>query len=148
MNKTYIDVLLREKRIRQKTVDISKIRSLLESIETNANVTLDIKLTKDSATVIFRELYESIRELGDALWWIEGYEPQDHGISIELLEIQPVKNPTTLKHLERYKTVRHDIQYRGFRASETQTKELTEFWNTSGKEILKQLKTKTSNTIV
>ena len=142
MNKTYIDVMIRENRIRPKTTEITKVRSLLENIEMNAEVTLEIALTKKSATVIFRELYECIREIGDALWWLEGYEPLDHGISIEILETQQVRNPQSLKHLENYKKIRHDIQYRGFKASEAQTREVTEFWNTSGKEVLKQLKTK------
>ena len=142
MNKTYIDVMIRENRIRPKTTEITKVRSLLENIETNAEVTLEIALTKKSATVIFRELYECIREIGDALWWLEGYEPLDHGISIEILETQQVRNLQSLKHLENYKKIRHDIQYRGFKASEAQAREVTEFWNTSGKEVLKHLKTK------
>ncbi len=142
MNKTYVDVLMREKRIKQKTTDITKVRSLLESIELNADVTLEIPLTSRSATVIFRELYEAVREIGDALWWLEGYEPLDHGVSIEMLETQQVKNLTSLRHLENYRKLRHDIQYRGFRSSEAQARELIDFWNTSGKEILDQLKLK------
>jgi len=142
MNKTYIAVMLREKRIRPKTVEIAKVRSLVENITTNANVVLGIVLNKNSATVIYRELYECIREIGDALWWLEGYEPLDHGISIEILETQKVTNLNSLKHLETYRKIRHDIHYRGFRASEAQARELIEFWNTSGKELLEQVKTK------
>jgi hypothetical protein len=140
MNKIYIDVMLREKRIRPITAEIAKVRSLIDNITTNAQVVLGIALDKNSATVIYRELYECIREIGDALWWLEGYEPLDHGISIEILEMQKVTNQTSLRHLETYKKIRHDIHYRGFRASEAQAKELIDFWNTSGKELLEQIK--------
>ena len=140
MNRTYLDVLIREKRIRPKTTEVAKVRSLIENIEANAEVTTEIPLTKKSATVIFRELYECVRELGDALWWLECYEPLDHGISIELLETQPATNPNSLKHLDTYRRIRHDIQYRGFKASEAQANEISEFWKTTGKELLGQLK--------
>ncbi len=135
-----IPALVRTDHLRPKTAEPAKIRSLLDSIERNSKVALAIPLNGDTATVIFRELYESIRQLGDAAWWQRGYEPRNHDVYMELLREMPVKNQAALRQLPRYKAIRHDINYRGFRASEAQAGEIVEFWNTNGKELLALLR--------
>ena len=99
-----------------------------------------IKLNEDSATLIFREIYESIRQLGDAKWWILGYEPGNHEISMEVLKEFDIKEKIKLNSLERFKRTTHDINYRGFRASISQTEEILDFWDKCGEEILSILK--------
>lgn len=71
-------------RIRQK--DLEKIKSMINSAEVNAKVTEEIKINENTATLIFREIYESIRQLGDAKSWILGYEPLNHEVSMEILK--------------------------------------------------------------
>jgi len=45
-----------------------------------------------------------------------------------------------LNSLDRFKRIRHDINYRGFRASLGQAEEILNFWNNCGEEIIKNLK--------
>ena len=91
MKKDDIDLLVRNERIRLRSVDKERIVALLDASATNAEVALSISLNEKTATVIFRELYESIRQLGDARWWLLGYEPLDHEISLEILKEMDVK---------------------------------------------------------
>src|SRR3989344_871995 len=94
-------------RIRQK--DLEKIKSIINSEE--------VKINENTATLVFREIYESIRQLGDAKSWILGYEPLNHEVSIEILKEFDIKDKVKLNSLDRIKKIRHDINYRGFRAS-------------------------------
>ncbi len=126
--------------LRNRQKDIEKIKSIINSAEINAIVTKDIKSNENTATLIFREIYESIRQLGDAKLWLLGYEPLNHEVSMEILKEFNIKEKVKLNSLDRLKKIRHDINYRGFRASIEQAKEILEFWDKCGIEILKILK--------
>jgi hypothetical protein len=126
--------------LRNRQKDLEKIKSIINSSEVNSIVTKKIKLNENTATLIFREIYESIRQLGDAKLWILGYEPLNHEVSMEILKEFDIKNKVKLNSLDRIKKIRHDINYRGFRASIEQAKEILEFWDKCGTEILNLLK--------
>lgn len=142
MNKDNLIRLEFEKRIRSRSVDKERIKSIIESSKNNADVVLSIKLNDKSATVIFRELYESIRQLGDALWWLNGYEPLDHDMSLEILKEIQIKNTVKLNFLDRFKKIRHDANYRGFKVTESQASEIISFWNECVPDMLNHLKSK------
>lgn len=140
MKKEFIDLWLKTGIIRNRQKDIEKVKSMINSAEINAKVTKEIKLNEDTATLIFREIYESIRQLGDAKWWLLNYEPSNHEISLEILKEFDIKEKLKLNSLDRFKKIRHDINYRGFRATIAQADEILDFWNECGQEIIRILK--------
>jgi len=140
MKKEFIEIWLKTGIIRNRQRDAEKIKSMINSAEINAKVTRNIKLNEDTATLIFREIYESIRQLGDAKWWLLGYEPSNHEISMEVLKEFAIKEKLKLNSLDRFKKTRHDVNYRGFRATISQAEEILDFWNNCGEEIVKILK--------
>lgn len=140
MKKEFIGIWLKSGIIRNRQRDMEKIKSMINSAEVNAKVTKDIKLNDDTATLIFREIYESVRQLGDAKWWLLGYEPSNHEISMEVLKDFDIKDKLKLNSLDRFKKIRHDVNYRGFRATNQQAEEILDFWNKCGEEILKELR--------
>lgn len=144
MRRELIDLWLKIRAIRIRQKDMEKIKSMTNSVEINVRVTKEIKVSEDTATLIFREIYESIRQLGDAKWWLLGYEPLNHEVSMEILKEFDIKDKVKLNSLERFKKIRHDINYRGFRATILQTEEILDFWNKCGVEILKILKKESS----
>ena len=127
-------------RIRQK--DVEKIKSMIQSAEINTRVTKSVSLNEDSATLVFREMYESIMQLGDAYWWALGYEPSNHEISLEALKELSIKNSVKLNFLSRFKELRHDANYKGFRVTSAQAKEIIEFWDSCSKDIIEIIKSK------
>lgn len=138
MKREYIDSLLNSRALRIREIDKDKIKSILGSAIINAEVAKEIKLNDRTATLIFREIYESIRQLGEAYWWILGYEPVGygaHGVSLDSLQDLNIKEKTKLNFLDRFKQIRNDANYRGFRVSESQAKEIIEFWDKCGKEV-------------
>ena len=92
-------------------MDVERIRSMINSSSINAKVAKEIKLNEETATLIFRELYESIRQLGDAKWWLLGYEPANHEVSLEILKEFGIKDKLKLNSLDRFKRIRHDINF-------------------------------------
>jgi len=140
MKKEFIEIWLKSGILRKRQNDNEKIKSMIKSSEINAKVTKTIKLNEDTATLIFREIYESIRQLGDIKWGLLGYEPSNHEISINILKEFDIKEKLKLNFLDGFKKIRHDINYRGFRATTNQAEEIVEFWNKCGEEIIKILK--------
>ena len=140
MKKEFIDVWLKTGIIRNRQKDVEMIKSIIHSAEVNAKVTMAIKVSEDSATLIFREMYESIRQLGDAKWRLLGYEATNHEISLESLKEFDIKEKIKLNFLDRFKKIRHDSNYKGIFVSVNQAKEILDFWNKCGEGILEILK--------
>lgn len=136
MKKEFIELWLKSGIIRNREKDLEKIKSMINSAKINAKVTKAIKLNEESATLIFREIYESIRQLGDVKWGLLGFEPSNHEISLEALKELNIKEKLKLNSLDRFKKIRHDINYRGFRTTISQAQEILDFWDKCGEEII------------
>ena len=139
MKKESIEVYIKTDQIRIRQPDKERIKSVIESAKINAKITKTIDLNDDSATLIFREIYESIRQLGDAKWWLLGYEPRNHEICMEILKESNIKEKLLLNHLSRFKRIRNDANYRGFKVNTTQAKEIVNFWDKCSNEIVKEI---------
>lgn len=146
MKKEIVEMLIKAKILRPRQLDKEKVKSMIALAEVNAKIAKTVSLNEDSATLIFREIYESVRQLGDARWWIIGFEPSNHEISLDIIREMDIKEKLLLNSLERFKKIRHDANYRGFRVSVAQTQEIIEFWDRCGIEmimlILKELNKK------
>ena len=136
MKKEAIDQLVKMDQIRKRYLDKEKVKSIIESSTTNMSIVKTINLTEQSAILIFRETYESIRQLGDARWLLLGYEPRSHEVSMELLQEMDIKEKIRLNHLNRFKKIRNDANYRGFKVSIEQAKEILEFWDVCSQGII------------
>jgi len=136
MKKEIINTLVKTGILRPKQLDKEKTKSILSSSEINAKVAKSVPLNENSATLIFREIYESIRQLGEARWWLLNYEPSNHEISLDILKEVDIKEKVKLNFLERFKKIRHDANYKGFRVTIEQAKEIIEFWDKCGIEII------------
>ena len=134
------DLLVKARILRRKQVDLFKIRSLIQSAEEDSIVALNIPLNEKSSTVIFREIYESIRQLGEAKWNLSGFEPLNHEISLDGLKEIEIDDKVQLNFLERFKKIRNDANYRGFRVTLNQAEEIIRFWNKIGKNAILMLK--------
>ncbi|HLC84361.1 MAG TPA: hypothetical protein VJH22_01055 [Candidatus Nanoarchaeia archaeon] len=133
-----IEQLEASKKIRKRLPDIPKMRSLLESSKENAIAALSILLTDIVSTIVFVSVYESIRKLGDCKWWLIGYEPvNNHEVTMEILMED---NDPTFTHVDRFRRIRHDANYRGYKVTFDQAKEIIGFWDKQGLSLLETLK--------
>lgn len=145
MKKEIIGSLVKTGVLRVRQLDRERVKSLIKSARINADVVREIPLNDDTATVIFREIYESIRQLGDAHWWLLGYEPSNHEISLEILKEIDIREKVKLNFLSRFKQIRHDANYKGFRVSASQAREIVDFWGRCGEDIIKVLSKQLNN---
>lgn len=136
MKKELIEQLVKTEQLRKRSLDKEKIKSIIESSRINMSIVKTIPLTDQSTILIFRETYESIRQLGDARWWLLGYEPRNHEVSMEILKEIDIKEKVRLNHLIRFKMIRNDANYRGFKVTIAQAKEILEFWDICCEEII------------
>ena len=139
MKNEQVEQWVRGDQLRKRSLDKEKVKSMIESSTTNMVIVKTIPLTEQSAILIFRETYESIRQLGDAQWWLLGYEPRNHEVSMEILKEMDIKEKVRLNHLSRFKTIRNDTNYRGFKVKVAQAKEILEFWDACCQEIISLL---------
>ncbi|MEW6721931.1 MAG: hypothetical protein AB1324_01575 [Candidatus Micrarchaeota archaeon] len=135
-----LEFLLSMGKIRRVSPDKGRAQSLVNSSEANMDAITAIPLNEKTSTIIFRETYESIRQLGDARWWSLGYAPKDHEASIEILKEEKIPRSSLLPKLDRFRQIRHNANYGGYRVSVAVTNEIVDFWNLCGKEILSKLK--------
>ncbi|MEK6825906.1 MAG: hypothetical protein AABY00_03910 [Nanoarchaeota archaeon] len=143
MKEEKINQFLKDKKLVKKIPDIEIVKSLIISAEETMDTQLQIPLTEKSATSIFRETYESLRQIGDSLWWQIGYETQTHDASIESIkdsEFLSSEQKVKTNSLDRFRTIRHDANYRGFKVSIVQAQEIIEFWKFVGKPLLLKIK--------
>ncbi len=133
--------------LRRRSLDKEKVKSMIESSTTNMTIVKTVPLTEHSAVLIFRESYESIRQLGDARWWLLGYEPRNHEVSMEVLKEMDIKEKVRLHHLNRFKSIRNDANYRGFKVTAAQAKEILEFWDACSQEIISIFKKELQKTV-
>ena len=140
MDKNMIETLVRARALRYKQVDKEFIKSLLSTSERTSNFVKTLEIDEKSSDVIFWELYESVRQLGEIRWRLLGYEPLNHEICLDGLMDSNIKEKTLLNHLSRFKKIRNDLNYKGVRVEVSQEREIIDFWNKCGDEILELLK--------
>lgn len=81
-----------------------------------------------------------IRQLGDAKWWSVGYEPRNHEVSMDIIKELDVREKILLNNLSRFKRIRHDANYRGFKVTVAQAKEIVAFWDKCSEDIVQEIK--------
>lgn len=127
-------------KVRRRSVDKPRARSLTEAAEKTMRTIGKMPLGSGTATIIFRETYESIRQLGDARWWLRGYEPRDHEVSMEVLKEEKISQSAKMAKVDRFRSIRNNANYLGDDIPVAVAKEILEFWKDCGKEILENLK--------
>jgi uncharacterized protein (UPF0332 family) len=120
--------------------DILRASSLIEASEKTMDAILQMDISDATSTIIFRETYESIRQLGDARWFLIGYKPKDHEASMSILKEESIESSAHLAKLDRFRSIRNDANYSGYMIPKEVTQEIIEFWKDCGEEILQKMK--------
>lgn len=112
----------------------------MSTAKLNAEAMKKLPISDKNSTVIFKEIYDSIRQLGDVIWLLEGYEVlRGHEISLEILKDLDIEEKTRFNYLNRFENIRHDASYRGKAVSIEQAREIIEFWNLCSYDIIKEI---------
>ncbi|MCK5149997.1 hypothetical protein KAJ87_03670 [Candidatus Pacearchaeota archaeon] len=97
------------KKIKQ---DLIRAKSLKKTSENSLNILKLIKLNQDSANIIFRELYEALRQDLESIGYFKGYKFRSHeAITIFLKEI--LKEEKIAFLFDKYRKLRNNLNYYG-----------------------------------
>jgi hypothetical protein len=140
MDKERIEFLVREGRLRKRSIDTPRIKSLLASATENSSAVRKIRITDETATLVFREFYENIRQLGDAKWWSLGYEAMNHDVSMEILKEMNIRESLRLHNINRFRRTRNNANYRGYKVTKEQAMEIADFWDACGEDMIQKIK--------
>ncbi|MAG47580.1 hypothetical protein CL617_03165 [archaeon] len=126
--------------LRKREPDSNRANSLIISAEATVQAILKISIDENSSTMVFREIYETLRQLGDAKLWKLGYEARQHEPSIKVLQDLDIKNNLDLNDLDRFRKIRNDANYRGYKVTQEQANEIVDFWRRYEKALLNWVK--------
>lgn len=140
MREEVVKEFVRRGLLRKMSPDVMRAKSLFEASIENLKAAKEITIKGKSATLVFREIYESIRQLGDTRWWLLGYETKSHELSMEILSEMNIKNRIKLHYLDRFRQIRNDANYRGYKVTIEQAKEIVAFWDSCGDELASKIK--------
>ena len=136
MHSKTLEALIENKELKKRMPDGIRTETLLHSSALIASFALKLKIDEESAIAIFTQLYGAVRQLGDAKWWMLGYESRSHHATMELLK-EVEDNPLFTAKIERFKEIRNDATYRGYLITAGQAQEIVEFWKKYGDKIIK-----------
>ena len=143
MDKEKIEQLVREGKLKVRSVDTRKINSLISAAKIGIVAVQKVPLLAETATLVFREYYECIRQFGDARWLSLGYEPKaSHEVSMEALMDLKIQNSIKLQNLDRFRKTRNNANYRGYIVSVEEAVDIRDFWAAIGGDIIKEVESK------
>jgi hypothetical protein len=89
----------------------ARARNLAKSSINTLRTAIGIKLDKQSAQTIIRDLYESLRQMIEAIGYSNGYKFSNHEILKSFLEMLGEKK--FAETFDRYRKIRNGINYYG-----------------------------------
>lgn len=108
---------------RYKMPDNKNALSIALAAKDEINFALSMEVNEKSASTIIRNIYESFRMLGDSLLIKRGMIIQDHAECIKELTKLNVKADKPLGALDNLRTLRHNINYYGYRPKVEEVKD-------------------------
>lgn len=99
--------------VKKVSPDLGLARSLLASAQNRVAVLTPLPLTESSATVIFENYYEALRELCDAILAVEGFKSYSHIASIVFLKRYAEFSERDLYKLDNARQKRNQAKYYG-----------------------------------
>jgi hypothetical protein len=137
-----LSLYIKKGMLQKRTPDLAMAHSLLESSRKLEIGLKSIPFSEDTSTIIFKEYYEALKQIGDAKLWTDGYEARSHEPSMKALLDAPLQERWKLEKLSRFRQIRNDANYRGHIISLEQAKEIRDFWSSSSKELFEWVEKK------
>lgn len=122
--------------------DIELAKSLVEETETRIEIALEMKLDDKRARVIFELLYDSLRELIDALLTLDGYKSYSHEAAIAYLKKFSDFSDFEISSLESFRKIRIASKYYGKPAKIEEAVRIKEQFQILKEKIIKIINSK------
>ena len=135
---------LYEKKVLRKSSDPTEARSLFTQAKERFSDLRHLPLNEKNAQFRFEDAYEVLRESLQSFLSLEGYKSYSHEAVFSFaLENALLSEAKALK-ADRYREIRNDINYRGKKVTEQETKEVITFVRETLDELEKKFQEKIS----
>ncbi|MBI2137353.1 hypothetical protein HYU12_02430 [Candidatus Woesearchaeota archaeon] len=121
----------------------STAKSLIEKAEMRIKLINEDTIQEETASIIFEEIYEALREASQSFMHIKGFKPYSHEALIAFLAREKQMPESYIKTLDNYRILRNKSVYEAERVAVERCKEALAF----AKENLPELKQKLLSTL-
>lgn len=134
------DFYLNEKSVKKISPDLELAKSLINNAEKRFEKMKKLNLIEFNE-IIFENVYDSLREIADAILATYGFKSYSHEASISFLKKLKIDSSIILEFDDfRYK--RNSSKYYGKQISLASTKEIIGFYNNHSEQLIKLCKKK------
>tara|TARA_Y100000310_G_C20311063_1_gene636248 strand:+ start:313 stop:711 length:399 start_codon:yes stop_codon:yes gene_type:complete len=130
---------------RIKRGDSKNAESLALAAKNELSFTISLKVDKNSASTIVRNIYESFRMLGDSLLILEGKESRGHLAPLNALMKLKVETGRPINLIENLRILRHNINYNGYLPTLIEVEDALSFAKSSFNQIYSEIMGKIKN---
>jgi uncharacterized protein (UPF0332 family) len=136
-----VEDFIKEGNVRRQNKDSNLAKALIKSSEKSVKNIKRIKIDELNAESVFSEVYDSIRELIDAVLLSEGYKSYSHEASILYLKKFSIISEKEILFLDNFRKIRNGIKYYGKEVNTEDVKNSIKFMNDILIKLHKILKT-------
>lgn len=121
------DYYISENLVRKSTPNVSMARSLLQKSSIRLKRAISGKISSDDASIIFEDIYESLREASQSLMEVKGYKPYSHEALIAFLKENKMLKDSEIIAFDNYRILRNNSVYKAEEISSEKCVEALEF---------------------
>ena len=118
---------IREKAARKTIPNTAMAKSLLQKAETRMKRVSGESIEEENSSLIFEDIYESLREAAQSLMELKGYKPYSHEVVVSFLKEYKLLSEENTHVLDTYRTLRNNSVYRAEMVSVEKCKEAFSF---------------------
>ena len=122
--------------VRKVSKDFALAKSLKIGAIERADYIFELKLKEKSATIIFENLYESLRELGDSILALEGFKSYSHLATLMYLKKYGF-DESFINKFNNFRIKRNNSKYYGKKIIIEETEEIIKFYKENINKLLK-----------
>ncbi len=128
-----------ENLVRKSLPNSSMAKALLEKAEIRLT-RINESITEKEASIIFEDIYESLREASQSLMELKGYKPYSHEALISFLNENKFLSLENVNIINNYRILRNNSVYKAEKVSKEKCLEALKFAREILPEINKKLK--------
>ena len=129
---------IKEKLVRKTNPNRSMAKSFLLKAEIRLNRISKIHISNEESSIVFEEVYESLRESSQSLMEISGYKPYSHEALVSFLKEYGLLSDEKINTIDNYRILRNNSVYKAENVSSEKCSEALKFANTALKDIKKK----------
>ena len=129
--------------IRTRVPDKEQAKSMIKAAMTEISYLKTLPPRPEAATTIIRAVYENFRMLGDALLRSQGSESTGNDAHKEMIDALlqlPVKTKRPLQVLDNLRTLRHNINYKGYQPTKDDLDDVLSMLDSCWEPLLAEVK--------